>query len=78
MLADIFGCQHGDVFAEGLVDANSEDEFDEKLETLQERWKAIEERNPPSEALVKELMAHNFMGPITTCCKGSMLHSCER
>ena len=37
MLADIFGCQHGDVFAEGLVDANSEDEFDEKLETLQER-----------------------------------------
>ena len=54
-LDDIFGCQHGDVFAEGLVDANSEDEFDEKLETLQERWKAIEERNPPSEALVKRI-----------------------
>ena len=43
VLDDIFGCQHGNVFAEGLVDANSEGE---KLETLQEQWKAIEERNP--------------------------------
>ena len=40
VLDDIFSCQHGNVFAEGLVDANSEDEFDKKLETLQERWKA--------------------------------------
>ena len=45
VLDDIFSCQHGDVFAEGLVDANSEDEFEKKLETLLERWKAIEERN---------------------------------
>ena len=44
-LDDIFGCKHEDVFAEGLVDANSENEFDKKLETLQERWKAIKERN---------------------------------
>ena len=45
VLDDIFGCKHEDVFAEGLVDANSENEFDKKLETLQERWKAIKERN---------------------------------
>ena len=46
VLDDIFGCQHENAFAEGLADANSEDEFDEKLETLQEQWKAIKERNP--------------------------------
>ena len=35
-----------DEFAEGLVDANSEDEFDRKLETLYKRGgRAIEERN---------------------------------
>ncbi len=42
VLDDIFGCQHGGTFSEGLVDSSSEEEFYHKLEVLEERWNNIE------------------------------------
>lgn len=42
VLADIFGNKDGPTFHEGLVDCNSEDEFDSKLIVLQERWGGFE------------------------------------
>lgn len=45
ILDDVFGVQHGDVFAEGLVDCKSDVEFSEKLQVLKERWSSIEKSN---------------------------------
>ena len=42
VLADIFGNNDGPTFYEGLVDCNSEDEFDSKLIMLEERWGGFE------------------------------------
>ena len=42
VLADIFGNKEGPTFFEGLVDCNSEDEFDSKLSMLEERWEEFE------------------------------------
>ena len=38
IIRDIFGHQIGDVYHKGLLDSNSESEFDEKLLQLQEKW----------------------------------------
>lgn len=45
ILDDIFGCQEGSTFCVGLVDSSSADEFCQKLEALEKRWKEIEESN---------------------------------
>ena len=37
-LTDIFGKQHGSTYIEGLVDCKSEQEFDEKLQGLEQTW----------------------------------------
>jgi len=42
ILADIFGNKDGPTFFEGLVDSNSENEFDSNLEVLEERWERFE------------------------------------
>ena len=42
VIADIFGNKDGPTFYEGLVDCNSEDEFNSKLIMLQERWGGFE------------------------------------
>ena len=42
VLADIFGNKDGPAFYEGLVDCNSEDEFDSKLIMLEGRWGGFE------------------------------------
>ncbi len=42
ILDDVFGCQHGDTFSEGLVDSSSEEDFSQKLEVLERRWSEIE------------------------------------
>ena len=42
VLDDIFGCQHGNTFSEGLVDSSTEDEFSHKLEVLEKRWNEVE------------------------------------
>ena len=46
VLDDIFGVQHGDVFAEGLVDSSSEEDFDKKLESLKKKWESLEMDDP--------------------------------
>lgn len=46
VLDDIFGCQQGHVFSEGLVDCKSEEEFSSKLSSLELRWDNIEGANP--------------------------------
>ena len=43
-IAEIFGKQQGTTLYQGLVDCNSEDEFDEKLIGLKEKWDARETR----------------------------------
>ena len=45
ILNDVFGCQQGEVFSEGLADTMSNDEFEAKLATLESRWGKIEESN---------------------------------
>ena len=35
ILGDIFGCKQGSTFSEGLVDSNSDEEFDEKLRKVE-------------------------------------------
>ena len=42
ILGDIFGCNQGSIFSEGLVDSNSDEEYDEKLCLLEERWNRLE------------------------------------
>ena len=42
VVGDIFGCQQGSTFSEGLVGSNSDEEFNEKLCQLEERWKQFE------------------------------------
>ena len=42
VLGDIFGCTQGDTFSEGLVDSNSDEEFDKKLCLLKQRWQQLE------------------------------------
>ena len=42
ILADIFGNKEGPTFFEGLVDCSSEQDFDSKLSTLEERWDGFE------------------------------------
>lgn len=37
-LTDILGKQHGSTYIEGLVDCRSEQEFDEKLQALEQTW----------------------------------------
>lgn len=39
---DIFGCQQGNTFSEGLVESSNEEEFSQKLEVLEERWNELE------------------------------------
>jgi len=41
-LADVFGKREDPTFFEGLVDCNSEDEFNCKLHMLEERWEGFE------------------------------------
>ena len=42
VLADIFGNKEGPTFFEGLVDCNSEDEYDSKLSMLEEKLEGYE------------------------------------
>ena len=42
VLADIFGNKEGPTFFEGLVDCDSEHEFDSQLNMLEERWEGFE------------------------------------
>lgn len=42
VLDDIFGCQNGNVLAEGLVDSVSEEEFNQKLPVMEKRWSDFE------------------------------------
>ena len=42
VVSDIFGCKQGSTLSEGLVDSNSDEEFNEKLNLLEERWKQLE------------------------------------
>ena len=42
VLDDIFGLQQVEVFAEGLVNCTSDNEFSEKLQVLERRWNDIE------------------------------------
>lgn len=46
ILDDVFGVQHGEVFAEGLVDCASDAEFNKKLDLLEGKWEGIEVDNP--------------------------------
>ena len=41
VIRDIFGCRLGPTFYEGLVDAISEAQFNEKLSLLEEEWRSI-------------------------------------
>ena len=43
ILNDIFGRRIGDTFVEGLVDANNDDDFQEKLASVQESWRSLEQ-----------------------------------
>ena len=43
IIAHIFGRKDGPTFFEGLVDANSEDEFDDKLRSLESNWAKFED-----------------------------------
>ena len=42
VLDDIFGCQQGSIFSEGLVDSSNEEEFTQKLEVLEKQWYELE------------------------------------
>lgn len=41
ILDDLFGCQHGNTFSEGLVDSVNAKEFSQKLDILERRWDEI-------------------------------------
>ena len=45
VLDDIFGCQHGSTFCEGLVDSSCEDEFHQKSEIISHKWSDLEKAN---------------------------------
>ena len=42
ILDDIFGRRIGDTFVEGLVDATDDEDFQEKLESVQQSWSSLE------------------------------------
>ena len=42
MLDEVFGAKRGTVHFEGLIDCNTNKEFDEKLESLKQRWEQRE------------------------------------
>lgn len=48
ILAHIFGEKIGPTFYEGLVDCDSENDFDFKLQELEEEWKQLEKSNSAS------------------------------
>jgi hypothetical protein len=49
IIADVFGKQCGSCFMDGLVDCNSESEFDKKLKELEKKWNSLESPfAPPS------------------------------
>ena len=52
-LTDILGKQHGSTYVEGLVDCRSEQEFDEKLQALEQTWN---DRELPAVALDSTLL----------------------
>ena len=43
IIAHIFGQKNGPTFFEGLVDTNSEDEFDSRLQSLEPIWAEFED-----------------------------------
>lgn len=45
VLDDIFGSQQGEIFAEGLVDSASNEDFSRKLLILEKQWNEIESCN---------------------------------
>ena len=45
VLDDIFGCQTGNVFSEGLVDSANEEEFSHKLIAMEARWNQFEKEH---------------------------------
>lgn len=51
ILHDIFGSQHGTMYTKGLLDATSESEFEQNLDTLKSKWDELElsvhPNNPP-------------------------------
>lgn len=42
ILDDIFGCRHGTVFKEGLVDSSDRDDYQSKLDSLVQAWQTAE------------------------------------
>ena len=46
LLSHIFGTKSGPTFFEGLVDCNSESEFETKLQLVEEKWRYYEELRP--------------------------------
>ena len=53
-ISDVFGKQRGSCHTEGLVDCNSECEFDEKLKGLEKKWNDME-------TPLLHLMIHDFI-----------------
>lgn len=65
ILDDIFGCQKGSVFCEGLVDSATEGEFSQKLETLDSRWDGIQKASGACTGFF-DWFVHNKSSPIVT------------
>ena len=45
VLDDIFGCQNGNVFSEGLVDSENEEVLSQKLPVMEKRWNEFEKEH---------------------------------
>ena len=68
VLNDIFGCKQGDTFAEGLVDSSSEEDYDKKLQGLEERWNHFEEAHHIEGGIYDWFVKHK-----ASIVKGTML-----
>ena len=69
ILNDVFGCQQGEVFSEGLADSKSNDEFEAKLASLESRWGKIEESNAGTQPgffgwFVQQVAHRNLLRPM--------------
>ena len=76
VLSDIFGCTQGDTFSEGLVDSNSDEEFDEKLCLLKERWQQLEAAHNIESSVYDWFLQYKALVMKTTMIKSIREEAC--
>ena len=69
ILDDIFGCQEGSTFYEGLVGCENDDNFDSKCDALEARWLEIEKSSAANPGFHSWFLRHKAAVMKTTMLK---------